>query len=154
MAVSNLIQAIGKCRDIIGSKDFKTVLKNIYLFQKVCDMAKIQVDKFIKKDNHVLDFTYYDLKELSDEIFAFIKNYQSKFIFDKHQKELIKTKTIDNTVLRGFTQNLCDQMYVDARLREAYKILSYLALTVWLWTEAREQQELDWQVTQAIRSFL
>ena len=45
-------------------------------------------------------------------------------------------------------------MFVDARLREAYKILSYLALTVWLWTEAREQEELDWQVTQAIRSFL
>ena len=154
MAVSNLIQMIGKCRDIIGTKDFKEVFKRIHLFTQVCNMAKIQVDKFIKKDNYELDFTYYDLKELSDEIFAFIKNYQSKFIFDKYQKELIKIKTIDNTVLKGFTQNICDQMYVDARLREAYKILSYLALTVWLWTEAREQQELDWQVTQAIRSFL
>lgn len=154
MAVCNLIQMIGECRNILETKDFKEVWKRIYLFTQVCDMAKVQVDRFVKKDNYELDFTYFDLKELSDEIFAFIKNYQSKFSFEKYQKELIKIKTIDNTVLRGFTQNLCNQMYVDARLREAYKILSYLALTVWLWTEAREQQELDWQVTQAIRSFL
>ena len=154
MAVSRLIEMIGECRNILATKDFKEVLGKIHLFTKVCDMAKVQVDRFVKKDNYELDFTYYDLKELSDEIFAFIKNYQSKFIFEKYQKELIKTKTIDNVVLREFTQKLCNQMYVDARLREAYKILSYLAFTVWLWTEARNQQELDWQVTQAIRSFL
>jgi hypothetical protein len=45
-------------------------------------------------------------------------------------------------------------MYVDTKLREAYKILAYLAVTVWLWDEARQQQDLSWQVTQAIRSFL
>lgn len=154
MKVTQLIENIGKCREALATKDFKTVLKNIYLFQKVCDMAKVQVDRFIKKDNYELDFTYYDLKELSDEILAFIKNYQSKFLFDKYQKDFIKIHKIDNDVLSKYTKNLCDLMYVDARLREAYKILSYLALTVWLWTEAREQEELDWQVTQAIRSFL
>ena len=69
---------------------------------------------------------------------------------------LIRFNTEDefNDTLRAFTQKQCDLMYVDARLREAYKILSYLALTVWLWTESREQEDLDWQVTQAIRSFL
>lgn len=154
MKVTQLIENIGKCREALATKEFKEVLKNIYLFQKVCDMAKVQVDKFIKNDNHELDFTYDDLKELSDEIFAFIKNYQSKFSFEKYQKELIKIHKIDNDTLRKYTNKLCDLMYVDARLREAYKILSYLALTVWLWTESREQEELDWQVTQAIRSFL
>lgn len=152
--ITELIQYIGKCRDIIATKDFKQVLKNIYLFQQVCDRAKVEVDRYVKKEDYELCFNCYDLQELSDEIFAFIKNYQNKFLFDKAQKKLIKAKTIDNEVLRKFTQEQCDQMYVDARLREAYKILSYLAITVWLWTEAREQEELDWQVTQLIRSFL
>lgn len=154
MAVCNLIQMIGECRNILATKDFKEVLKRIHLFTQVCDMAKVQVDRFVKKDNYELDFTYFDLKELSDEIFAFIKNYQSKFSFDKYKKELIKIHNIDNEVLRTFTQKQCDLMYVDTKLREAYKILAYLAVTVWLWDEARQQQDLSWQVTQAIRSFL
>lgn len=148
-----LVKYIGKCRDVLLTRDFKEVLKNIYLFQKVCDIGKVEVDRFIRKD-YKIDFNHYDLQELSDEIFLFIKGYQNKFLFDKAQKKLIKAKTIDNEVLRKFTQEQCDLMYVDARLREAYKILSYLAITVWLWTEAREQEELDWQVTQLIRSFL
>ena len=154
MKVSNLIQNIGKCRDIICSRDFKKVLQHLNLFRQVCDSAQIQVEKFIKSSTYEIDFTYQDLQELSDEIFKFIKGYQSKFVFEYGKKKLIKSHTIDNDVLAQFTKEQCDQMCVDARLREAYKILSYLALTVWLWTEAREQEELDWQVTQAIRSFL
>lgn len=149
-----LVKYIGKCRDVLLTRDFKEVLKNIYLFQKVCDIGKVEVDRFVRKENYQIDFNHYDLQELSDEIFLFIKGYQNKFLFDKAQKKLIKAKTIDNEVLRKFTQEQCDQMYVDTKLREAYKILSYLAITVWLWTEAREQEELDWQVTQLIRSFL
>ena len=152
--VSNVLQDIAKCRDIIATNDFKTVLKNIYLFQKVCDTTKIHVDRYIKKEGYELDFNCYDLQELSDEIYYFIKDYQQKFLFRKYQKVLIKLHEINNDVLKSFTKNLCDLMYVDARLREAYKILSYLALSVYLWQESREQQELSWQVTQAIRSFL
>ena len=154
MKVSNLIQNIGKCREVICSRDFKEILKNIYLFQRVYEEAKIKVDRFLKDERNELDFTHYDLQELSDEIYKFIKGYQNKFSFEAMQKKLIKAKTIDNVVLRDFTQEHCDWMYVDARLREAYKVLSYLAITVWLWTEAREQEELDWQVTNLIRSFL
>ena len=154
MKVSNLIQNIGKCREVICSRDFKEVLKNISLFQRVYEEAKIKVDRFLKDERNELDFTHYDLQELSDEIYKFIKGYQNKFLFETMQKKLIKAKTIDNVVLRDFTQEHCDWMYVDAKLREAYKVLSYLAITVWLWTEAREQEELGWQVTKLIRSFL
>lgn len=154
MKVTQLIQNIGKCRDILATRDFKEVLKNIYLFQKTYEMAKREVDKFVSNENYEVDFTYYDLKELSDEIYAFIKNYQNKFVFDCAYKKLSKIHKITNEVVRKHSQEQCDLMYVDARLREAYKILSYLAITTWLWTESREQSELDWQVTQAIRSFL
>ena len=154
MKVTQLIQDIGKCRDILATRDFKEVLKNIYLFQKVYERAKREVDRFISSETYEVDFTYHDLKELSDEIYAFVKNYQNKFVFGYGHKKLCKMHKITNDVVRKYNQDQCDLMYVDARLREAYKILSYLAITTWLWTEAREQQELDWQVTQAIRSFL
>lgn len=149
-----LINDIGKCRDALATKDFKEVLKRKHLFSQVCDRAKVEVDRFVKKDNYELEFNHYDLQELSDEIFAFIKNYQTKMLFDYLQKEILKNKRIDNDVVNKFNQKQCDVLYLDRKLREAYKILSYLAITVWLWTEAREQEELDWQVTQAIRSFL
>lgn len=149
-----VIEDICKCRNALETRDFKTILKYIPVFDRVCNNAKIQVDRFIKNEKYEINFNYHDLKELSEEIFAYVKNFQNKFTFSNYQKELCKTKTIDNVVLREFTQKQCDLMFVDRKLRESYKILNYFAMVVWLWTEAREQEELDWQVTQAIRSFL
>ena len=149
-----LVERIGKCRDILLTRDFKKILARLPIFEEVTNKAKIEVDRYIKDTNYKLDFNHYDLQELSDEIFNYVKNLQTKMLFKHGQKELLKNKTINNEVLQKFNQKQCDVMYLDRKLREAYKILSYLALTVWLWTEAREQEELDWQVTQAIRSFL
>ena len=149
-----VIEDICKLRNALETRDFKTILKYIPVFDRVCNSAKIQVNRFIKNEKYEIDFNYHDLKELSEEIFAYVKNFQNKFTFSNYQKELCKTKTIDNVVLREFTQKQCDLMFVDRKLRESYKILNYFAMIVWLWTEAREQEELDWQVTQAIRSFL
>lgn len=154
MTISKLIQDIGKCRDALETKDFKVVLRHLGLIERVCDSARVQVDKFIKKNGYELDFTCYDLQELSQETFDFVKKYQTKFTFKSCQKDLMKYKVIDNDTLSKFTQEQCDYMYLDRKLREAYKILNFLAISVWLWTEAREQQDLNWQVTQAIRSFL
>lgn len=150
----SLIENIGKCRDLLLTKDFKVILARQALFEDVVNRAKVQVDRYIKNPEYELDFNHYDLQELSDEIFNYIKTFQTKMLFKHGQKELLKNKTINNEVLQKFNQQQCDVLYLDRKLREAYKILSYLAITVWLWTEAREQQELDWQVTQAIRSFL
>lgn len=149
-----VIEDICKLRNALETRDFKTILKYIPVFDRVCNSAKIQVNRFIKNEKYEIDFNYHDLKELSEEIFAYVKNFQNKFTFSNYQKELCKIKTIDNDVLKEFTQKQCDLMFVDRKLRESYKILNYFAMIVWLWTEAREQEELDWQVTQAIRSFL
>ena len=150
----SLVERIGKARDIIATRDFKKILGRVQIFDEVTNKAKIQVDRYINNQDYKLDFNYHDLKELAEEIFAFIKNYQTKMLFNHLQKEILKTKHIDDDVMNKFNQAQCDVLYLDRKLREAYKILSYLAITLWLWTEAREQEELDWQVTQAIRSFL
>lgn len=152
--VTNLIQHIGKCRDILATKDVNEVSKHLYLFEKVHTDVKIQLDRFIKKPTYQLDFTIEDIQELSDEIFEFIKNHQTKFTYSALLKDLTKNKTIDNTTLYEFTQNKANWMYVDRKLREAYKILSYLAITLWVLTEAEKQNDLDVQITEIIRSFL
>ena len=74
--------------------------------------------------------------------------------FNASLKELKKHKTIDNYLFRAFTKQQLDLMYLDRKLSEAYKILSYCAITLWVLTEAEKQNELDWQVTETIKSFL
>lgn len=138
MQVTQLIQDIGKCRDLLEEGDFKKILTHIGLFDKVTDTCKRHVDKYIKNYNHELDFTPYDLSELSDETFNFIKKYQTHFKFEYGYKKLMKFKRIDDKVVDSFTKEICDEMYADRKLREAYKILSYLALTLFLWQENRK----------------
>lgn len=126
MQVTNSIKLIGKCRDILATKDFKTILHNIYLFERTYDEAKRNIDRFTKNDQYVLDFTADDLKELSDEIYAYIKNFQTKFTYDKSLKMLTKHESIGNEEINDFIKEQCNYMYVDTKLREAYKIIAYL----------------------------
>lgn len=138
MQVTQLIQDIGKCRDLLEEKDLKKISSFIGLFDKVTDEAKRQVDKYIKNDKYELDFTPYDLRELSDEIFDFVKKYQTQLKFDYGIKQLKKNKIINNKVLADFTNQQCEIMYIDRKLREAYKILAHLGLTLYLWQEFRK----------------
>ena len=154
MKVTNLIQLIGKCRDILATKDFKLIKTNLYLFERVYDEAKRNIDKYTKNSQHVLDFTADDLKELSDEIFAYIKNFQSKFTYDNSLKKLTKHKSIGNEEINEFVKEQCDYLFVDTRLREAYKIIAYLGVITWVFTEFYKSKELDVEVTKLIRSYL
>ena len=154
MKVTNLIQKIGKCRDVIASKDFKLILKNIYLFKTTYQEIMRHMDKYIKNDKYELDFTYCDVHELADEILNYIKNFQSKFTFNRFKNEILKNETINDEVLMNFQKNQCDYMFVDRELREAYKILSYLALSVYLVQEQHNREDFTFQITETIRSFI
>ena len=138
MKVTQLIQDIGKCRDILETKDTKKILAIIPLLDRVTDTVKRHIDKYIKNSSHELDFTQYDLQELSDEIYEYIKRFQTHFTYDYGYKKLQKNKVINDKVLADFTQLQCDEMYLDRKLREAYKILAYLGLTLYLWQENRK----------------
>lgn len=140
MQVTKTIESIGKCRDALATKDFKTILTRLGLFEKVCDTVKHHVEKYTKDAKHELDFTPYDLQELSDEIYEYVKRFQTHFTFDYGHKKLVKHKVINNEVLNKFTQEQCDKMYLDRKLREAYKILTYLGLTLYLWRRSRGEE--------------
>lgn len=154
MKVTNLIQNIGKCRDLLAAKEFKNILKNIHLFKTVYQEIMRNVDKYIQNNKHELDFTYNDIQELADEILNYIKNYQSKFTFKRFKEELLKNKIINDKVLIEFQKEKCDYMYVDRELREVYKILSYLALSVYLIEEQNIREDFTFQVVDVIRSFI
>lgn len=132
MKVTNLIQNIGKCRDLIESKDFAKILNNIYLFEKTYKNVKIQVDKFIKDSSYELDFTFYDLQELSDEIAAYIADFPNQFNVQHFIDKISENRKIDDNILKKFTSDICNKYFVDARLRECQKILAYCAFTMWI----------------------
>lgn len=154
MKVTNLIQNIGKCRDLLSKKEFKSILKNIYLFKTVCKEVARHTDKYILNNSYELDFTYNDLQELSDEILNYIRNYQSKFTFKRFKEEILKNEIINDKVLTEFQKEKCDYMYVDRELREVYKILSYLALSVYLFVEQEEKRDFTIQLTETIKNFI
>lgn len=154
MKVTNLIQNIGKCRYLLSKKEFKSILKNIHLFKTVYQEIMRHVDKYIQNNKYELDFTYNDIQELADEILNYIKNYQSKFTFKRFKEELLKNEIINDKVLTEFQKEKCDYMYVDRELREVYKILSYLALSVYLIEEQNIREDFTFQVVDVIRSFI
>lgn len=152
--MTNLLDNIGKARDLIESKDHKKILSNIYVFEKVCREAKRNADKHLKDENFSLDFNHHDLADLSNEIADYLNNYPQKFRFSTHVKNLDKIELIDHKVFKEFNTNLCNLMYIDAKLREAQKILSYLALILYVVEKNKEDESLDNVLLKTIRSFL
>lgn len=138
MKVTNTIKKIGKCRDLICSKEFNLILNYIFLFEDLTHELQRHCAKFLKNDKYELDFTPYDLQELSDEIFDYVKDYQEQMKFEYIFKEIMSNERINNKVFDDFADNYLKKMLVDEKLRNAYKQLSYYALSILLWQEARK----------------
>ena len=152
--VTNLLCNISKLRDLLEEKDKNKILNNLYLFARVENDVRIQIQKYIRYPEHELDFNYQDLKELGDEIFEFIKNYQQKFLFSKYQKELMKKAPITDDIFNEITQQISKDMLLDTKLREVYKSIGYYAMVIFLWKENDEKKPFDVQITELIRSFI
>lgn len=152
--VTNLLCNISKLRDLLEEKDKNKILNNLYLFARVENDVRIQIQKYIRYPEHELDFNYQDLQELGDEIFEFIKNYQQKFLFSKYQKELMQKAPITDDIFNEITQQISKDMLLDTKLREVYKSIGYYAMVIFLWKENDEKKPFDVQITELIRSFI
>ena len=135
--VTNLIEQIGKCRDLIEEGDFKKILFNIYIFEKVYLEVKRNIDRYVKNPSYNLDFNHHDLSELSNEIAKYIEQFPSKFSSDLFLKSILDKnyEKIDNKILAKHTQEIMDLFSVDAKLRECQKVLAYYSFVLRLWTE-------------------
>ena len=152
--VTNLLCNISKLRDLLEEKDKNKILNNLYLFARVENDVRIQIQKYIRYPEHEFDFNYQDLQELGDEIFEFIKNYQQKFLFSKYQKELMQKAPINDDIFNEITQQISKDMLLDTKLREVYKSIGYYAMVIFLWKENDEKKPFDVQITELIRSFI
>ena len=152
--MTNLLDNIGKARDLIESKDHKKILAKIHIFEIVWKEVKRTVDRHVKDENFTLDFNYYDRSDLSHVIAEYLNNYLQKFRVNTLIKNLDKHEKIDAKLFKEFNTNLCDFMYIDAKLREAQKILSYYALILYVIEKEKEQGSLDNVLLKTIRSFL
>lgn len=134
--VTKLIDNISLCRDLVTKSEKKEVLSKIYVFELVTNEVQRQVKKWLNDNSYELDFMAGDLFELSNEIHNYIKDFN--FSYDYMQSAISKFDVIDDKVINDFTLNIADLMYIDRKLREAYKILAYMGLVYTLWEKRNE----------------
>lgn len=160
MEVTNLIQNIGKCRDLIQSKDKKKIVARLYLFEKVYLEVASHMHRYLSDPKHELDFTYSDLQELSDEIAHFIKRWPAKFSANKYIEAISKNEVITDKEVKELGVEILRETNLDSKLRECQKVLAYYAYVKYLWDmnhaakKARAEQAFTVEITNAIRSFL
>lgn len=152
--VSNNLDNISKCRDLIDEGDLHKIWYRSYLFVKVAEDVKRQINKWLADDNYELDFLPQDLIELSDEVFQLIRNFQSKFVFKNIYINFTKYDIIDDKIILKETNKIAELMKIDRDLRECYKILSYMAIVYTLWLETKKNNTIENQMLQAIKQFL
>lgn len=143
MQVTNLIQQIGKCRDLLQEKNYNKIVANLYLFEIVNKQVRIQVDKYLKNKNHELDFTHYDLDELSEEILEYVENFPKEFNAECYLKELEKYEKITNKELTKINQLICDKSSVDSILRHCQRVLVYCSFNIQIWDMSKKETKFD-----------
>ena len=152
--MTNLLDNIGKARDLIESKDHKKILAKIYLFEIVWKEVKRTVDRHVNNENFTLDFNHYDIADLSNEIADYLNNYPQKFRINTLIKNLDEHEKIDANIFIKYVTNVTDLMCIDTKLREAQRILSYYALILYVIEKEKEQGSLDNVLLKIIKSFL
>lgn len=154
--VTNLIEQIGKCRDLIKEGNYKKIIANINLFTKVYIDINRNINKYTNDPKYELDFTYYDIMDLSNEIADFLKFFPNKFRTQKFIDKISKNKKIDDRILNNFCTDLCDLFYIDNKLRETQKILAYSGFIYFIWSANNEKNKFDFtiELTNTIKSFL
>lgn len=152
--VSNNLENISKCRDLLDEGDLHKIWYRSYLFIKVAEDVKRQINKWLADDNYELDFLPQDLIELSNEVFQLIRNFQSKFVFKNIYTNFTKYDIIDDKIILKETNKIAELMKIDRDLRECYKILSYMAVVYNLWLETKKNNTIENQMLQAIKQFL
>lgn len=151
--VTNLLEKICKALDILESKDISLIKQNYYLFKDIQDNVIRQCKKYIRFENHELDFTHEDLKNLSDEMFNIINRCQ-KMQYKQLEKRLMQKLPIEMEDYNKLCFAVGDSLYFDQYLRPIANDLSFWAITTWLWSESDYKKPFEKQLLDHIRSFI
>lgn len=142
--VTNLLENIGKARDLLEQGDLNEIYKRVQLFWQIENDLSVQLGKFTKDKNYELDFNFEDLNALSEEIYNFLKHYPAQFRYKNYIEDELAIK-----------------YKVDTYLRSCQKVVCYFALVVDLYSNSNERKEVEEKrkdftlaLTEHIRSFL
>lgn len=152
--MTNLIDNICKIRDLLTEKDYKKITSGIGLFRKTYLDVNRNIERFIKDDNHYLDFNSYDLLEMSMECKELLGELNNQINVNKMVKEITKGESITNESVREFTLKYADIYVMVAHLTEFHNVISYSASLLRVLKMQYEQGELDYVVINAIKNAL
>ena len=152
--VTNLLTDISTARDIIERGDIKEIDRKMIVFNRIAAGVKQQLGRYVNNPAYELDFTHEDLNELSTEVFEYIKNFQQRFTYARHKKEITSKLPIDFEWFKEFSTEVALEYSVHSQLTGFYKEMSYLGLVIWLWSQTDDKKPFDVQITELIRSFI
>lgn len=159
--VTNLLENIGKARDLLEQGDLNEIYKRVQLFWQIENDLSVQLGKFTKDKNYELDFNFEDLNALSEELYNFLKHYPAQFRYKNYIEDMKRLKYIDVAVLNKYSDELAIKYKVDTYLRSCQKVVCYFALVVDLYSNSNERKEVEEKrkdftlaLTEHIRSFL
>lgn len=151
--ITNLTGKICKALDILESRNLSLIKQNFYLFADIQNNIARQCKKYIQYENYELDFTYQDIKSLSDEMFCIINRCQ-KMQYKHLEKRLMQKIPIEMDDFDKMCFAVADTLHFDKFLRPIANDLSFWAITTWLWSESEYKKPLMNQLTEVMRSFL
>ena len=159
--VSNLLQNIGTCRDLLEEKDFKKIKNKIGLFDRTYGEVCRNINRYMFNRKTTLDFTPDDSKELASEIKNYLeKDFPIEFSYEGFLKVLdeIQQGEVNNTIIKDFVTRITEYLYVDTKLREAMKILTYTAVLHRIWQinyeKYENEEDIMFQITEAMKGCL
>lgn len=152
--MSKTIDNICKIRDLITVGNYKRILSGLGLFKSTYSLINRNIERFIKNDNHTLDFTSDDLLEMSREVKVFLSNLNHQINANKMVKEITSLDIINDISIKDFTYKYADIFTMVAHLTEFHNIISYSASLLKVLEIQYQQQELDFVVIEAIKKAL
>ena len=152
--MGNTMDNICKIRDLITVGDYKKILSGLGLFRSTYNLVNRNIERFIKNDGYVLDFTSDDLLEMSMEVKTFLAGLNNQINANKMVKELTGLDRIDDASVHAFTYKYADIFTMIAHLTEFHNVISYSASLLKILEIQYSQQELDYVIIDTIKKAL
>lgn len=151
--VTNLLENIGKVRDLLQEGDVHKLKIHKYFVEKTKNDLIRHIVKYIMDETHECDFTHEDVRALSDEIFD-ICDKQIKMRYSNLYRTLTKKIPFTMDDYNKLCEKMGDTNYFDYYYRSMANDLANFALAMWIWSESDYRKPFEQQLLDHFRSFI
>ena len=152
--MATAIDNICKIRDLFEEGSYSKILSALGIFRSTYSLVNRNIERFIKDDNHQIDFSANDLIEVAIECKSFLSRLNQRVNPVKMVGEIMKPDEITNETVRAFTFEYTDIFSMIGYLTEFHNIMSYTASLLKVLELQYEQGELGNALTMAIKQSL